>query len=91
MSVLASPLFIQQLQAVLAPMAHANPQGAKSFKLYLDTVLLNMPTKANKYKPSIYFDDADIKDIEHQGCTIPFYYDSERNVYVLLGIIDNRV
>ena len=90
MTVVSSPLFRQQLQEILAPLAETNPQGVKSFKLYLDTILLNLPTKADKYKPSIYFDDANARDIEHQGYTIPFYYDKERGVYAILGIIDNR-
>jgi hypothetical protein len=90
MTVLSSPLFTAQLRAILAPRLQADPQAAKSFKLYLDTVLLNLPTKASKYKPSIYFDDPGVKEIEHQGCTIPFYYDKARGVFILLGIIDNR-
>jgi hypothetical protein len=89
MNIVCTPLFIEQLKAILAPMAETNPQSAKSFKLYLDTILLNLPTKAKKYKPSIFFDDDNIRDIEHQGCTVPFYYDSGENTYIILGIIDN--
>lgn len=91
MTIVCTPLFLDQLKSILAPMANTSPKGAKSFKLYLDTILLNLPTKAQKYKPSIFFDDDAIKDIEHQGCTIPFYYDSDKRTYIILGIIDNRV
>ncbi len=90
MNITCTPLFTEQLKAILAPMAKANPQSAKSFKLYLDTILLNLPTKAKKYKPSIFFDDDAVRDIEHQGCTVPFYHDREKNTYIILGIIDNR-
>lgn len=90
MKIVSSPLFRQQLRAILGPLARTNPPAAKSFKLYLDTILLNLPTKAAKYKPSIYFDDPHVKDIEHQGYTIPFYYDEEQRVFAILGIIDNR-
>jgi hypothetical protein len=91
MKILTSPLFTTQLQEILAPLCISNLQGAKSFCLYLDTVLLNISSKADKYKPSIYFSDENIKDIEHQGCTIPFYYDKKQNAYIILGIIDNRI
>ncbi|MHC3995126.1 type II toxin-antitoxin system RelE/ParE family toxin [Thiomicrolovo sp. ZZH C-3] len=91
MKVVAAPRFTEQLKALLLTIAETNPEEAKRFKLYLDTILLNLPSKAQKYKPSIYSDDADVRDIEHQGCTIPFYYDRDGGAYVLLGIIDNRV
>ena len=90
MNVVCSPLFTEQLQTILDAMARTNPQGAKAFKLYLDTILLNLPTKAGKYKPSIYFDDEAVRDIEHQGFTIPFFRDRANGVYAILGIIDNR-
>ena len=89
MTIVSSPLFNEQLHAILLTMTEANPQGAKGFKLYLDTILLNLPTKAQKYKRSVYFDNDDIRDIEHQGFTIPFYHDKTDNTYALLGIIDN--
>lgn len=89
MTIVCSPLFDDQLRAILLPMTEANPQGAKGFKLYLDTILLNLPTKAEKYKRSVYFDNDDIRDIEHQGFTIPFYYNRADSTYALLGIIDN--
>jgi len=90
MNVVCCTLFKEQLRAILSPMKQSDLQGAKSFKLYLDTILLNLPTKAEKYKPSIYFNNDDIRDIEHQGFTIPFYHDRENKTYAVLGIIDNR-
>ena len=44
-----------------------------------------------KYKKSVYFDDEGIKDIEHQGFTIPFLYDAINNTYVVLGIISEAL
>jgi len=90
MKIIASALFTEQLKSILLAVSKTNAEEAKRFKLYLDTVLLNLPSKAQKYKPSIYFDNEDIRDIEHQGCTIPFYYDRAAAAYLLLGIIDNR-
>jgi len=86
MMILATPRFEEQLKALLLPLVQTDTAAARSFKLYLDTVLLNLPTKAAKYKPSRYHDDPAVRDIEHQGFTIPFYHDSDDDIYIILGI-----
>jgi hypothetical protein len=59
--------------------------------MYLDTIILNMPSKAKKYKKSIYFDDENIKDIDHQGFLIVFLMPREGDEnYVILGIFKKR-
>ena len=90
MKILSSPLYQEQLKAILSPVLEHDPQNAKSFKLYLDTIIINMPSKARKYKKSIYFDDENIRDIEHQGYTIPFYMDEDNDTYLILGITQTR-
>ena len=87
MKILSSHLYQEQLKAILKPVLEHNPQNAKSFKLYLDTIIINIPTKAKKYKQSIFFENEDIRDIEHQGYTIPFYMDEKNATYVVLGIV----
>lgn len=90
MQILSSSLYQTQLQEIFTPYLKSDLKGIKDFKLYLDTVILNAPSKVDKYKRSIYFDDDNIKDIEHQGYTIPFYVDRETNTYVILGIVEKR-
>lgn len=89
MKIVSSKLYENQLKVILEEIIKADLKAAKSFKLYLDTIILNMPTKVKKYKKSIYFDDENIKDIEHQGFTIPFYHDTINDTYAVLGIIRN--
>ena len=62
---------------------------AKKFKLYLDTIILNVPTKAKKYKQSVYSDNENIKDINHEGYTIPFLLDEFNETYLILAILTN--
>jgi len=88
MNILCSKLYQEQLKSILKPYLQSDPKGIKDFKLYLDTVILNMPSKVQKYKKSIYFDDEDIKDIEHQGYSIPFVYDEINETFLILGIIE---
>ncbi|MCW8837767.1 MAG: hypothetical protein OQK11_03605 [Thiovulaceae bacterium] len=83
MNILTSELYREQLKEALAFLK----DDAKSFELYLDTIIVNMHTKIKKYKSSIYFENEKIKDIENQGYTIPFYVDEENNLYVLLGLL----
>lgn len=87
MKIISSHLYEAQLKSILIDMAKVDFKSMKNFKLYLDTIILNIPTKVGKYKKSIYFDNENIKDIQHQGLTIPFYYDSINEAYVVLGII----
>lgn len=87
MNILVTHTFEEQLKAVLEDMIADKTQDVKKFKMYLDTILINMPTKAGKYKSSKYFDDEDVRDIEHEDFTIPFYHNKQENTYLILGII----
>lgn len=89
MCILASNLYKEQLKVILKHLEEENVSNAKNFELYLDTVIVNMQTKIKKYKQSIYFNNENIKDIENQGYTIPFYIDEKKKVYVLLGLLNS--
>lgn len=86
-----SVLFEEQLQEILDALEKEDSDRAKSFKLYLDTVIINMHTKIAKYKPSLLFDDTKVKEIKNQGYLIPFYGDESNEMYVLLGIYKKAI
>lgn len=87
MKILCSQLYEKQIKEILIPIASSDYNQAKNFKLYLDTIILNVPTKARKYKQSVYSDNENIKDIEHEGYTIPFLFDEPNNTYLILAIL----
>ena len=87
MTILCTELFEIELKKILENFALEDFEATKKFKLYLDTILINIPTKAQKYKKSIYFDDEDIKDIPHEDFTIVFFIDKEQDNYLLLNIL----
>ena len=89
MNVLSSSLYKEQLQEAIELVKKQNSDDLSGFELYLDTIIVNMHTKLKKYKKSIYFDNENIKDIQNQGFTIPFYIDEKKNIYVLLGIVNS--
>jgi len=87
MKIVCTPLYEEQLKALLSSFAEEDFKATKAFKLYLDTIIINIGTKAHKYKQSIHFDDENIKDIEHEEYTIIFFEDISNKNYVLLSII----
>jgi hypothetical protein len=91
MTILCTETFEKQLKELLEEFAEEDLAACKNFKMYLDTIILNMPTKVQKFKKSIYFDDENIKDIEHRGLLMPFYIDEENDAYLILGIVKNKI
>ena len=87
MNIVCSELFETQLKELLQEFAKEDFNATKSFKLYLDTIILNMPTKAKKYNQSIYFENENIRDIVHEEFIIPFFIDEDLDTYVILGIV----
>jgi len=87
LNVLSSALYKVQLKEAIELVKKQDDAHLNNFELYLDTIIVNMHTKIRKYKKSIFFDDENIKDIQNQGFTIPFYIDNEKNQYILLGIV----
>ena len=86
MNILISKLYEEQLKDILELLAKDDYKATKNFKMYLDTIIVNMSSKEKKYKQSIYFDDENIKDIQYQGCRIVFLVDKSNSCYILLGI-----
>lgn len=87
MNILCTPLYEEQLKNLLSIFAEEDFKAAKAFKLYLDTIIINIQTKAHKYKASIYFNDENIKDIQHEEYTIVFFEDKAHHNYLLLSIV----
>jgi len=88
MNILCTPLYETQLKDLLSSFSDEDFKAAKAFKLYLDTIIINIQTKAHKYKTSIHFNnDESIKDIQHEEYTIVFFEDKENHNYLLLSII----
>ena len=86
MKIVTTSLYEEQLKEILSFLAQKNYEETKKFKIYLDTILINIPTKDKKYKKSIYFENENIKDVEYQGCTVIFYVDKKNDTYIILGI-----
>ncbi len=87
MQIICSELYEKQLKEILEPLVKEDISFAKKFKMYLDTIIINIPTKVDKYKKSIYFDDENIKDLEYEDFTVVFYVEKSNSSYIILGIV----
>ena len=86
--ILSTKSYETQLKVILEKFLLEDMQATKKFKLYLDTILVNLPTKVNKYKASPLFDNENIREIPHEGYRIIFFYDKDKNNYLIMGIIE---
>lgn len=87
MKILCTDLFEEQLKDILETFVQEDFDATKKFKMYLETIIINIPTKMQKYKQSIYFEDENVKEVEHQGFRIPFYIDAQTNNIIILAIV----
>ncbi len=87
MQILATEKFENELKLILTKMVEQlDCKSAENFKLYLDTILLNIPTKLHKYKVSPFFNDEKIKEIDYNGLKIFIYEDSLKKNIIILSI-----
>jgi len=89
MQILSSELYEKQLKEILDSLAKDDLSFAKKFKMYLDTIIINIPTKIDKYKKSIFFDDENIKDLQYEEYTVIFGVENGNTRYIILGIVKN--
>ena len=87
MQILCTPTYETQLKTILEKFLLEDLEATKKFKLYLDTILVNLPTKAHKYKQSPLFDNENIKEIPHEAYNVIFFDDKTNNNYLIMGIL----
>jgi len=87
MTIVATNRFQNNLQTILERIIEQlDIANAQNFKIYLDTIILNIPTKIQKYKRSLLFDDKNIKEIDFKGLKIFFYHDEINEKIIILSI-----
>ncbi len=87
MQILATNRYKEELKLILkALIEQLGHDVAKNFKLYLDTIIINIPTKLHKYKVSPFFENKQIKEIDYNGFKIFICEEKESNYIVLLSI-----
>jgi len=85
--ILSTELYESQLKDILEKYFQDDFNGAKKFKIYLDTLIINIPTKIKKYKQSLLFEDENIKEVDYENFKVLFYHDTENSHFVILSIV----
>lgn len=90
MEILCTELFQKQLTNILETFSNIDLAATQKFKSYLDTIIINIPTKASKYKQSQYFNDKDIREVIHENFIIFFYVKEDTQTYLILSIVEKN-
>ena len=82
--------FERDLDNVLDFIAEDSIDRALDFLSELEEKLAGLPCMPYKFRPSIYFDDDDIRDYIFKGYVIPYLIDKTMDRIILLGIVKYR-
>ena len=82
--------FDHGLETVLDYIAIDSLDRAIAFAEALEEKLDVLPCMPYKFRPSIYFNDTDIRDLIFKGYVIPYLIDEENKKIILLGIVKYR-
>jgi hypothetical protein len=85
--ILCTELYQTQLVEIFDSFEENDYKGLQRFKTYLDTIIVNIPTKVEKYKQSQFFGDTIVQEIDHENFTIYFYTEKETKTFLILGIV----
>ena len=90
MTIIRSRRFTIRLMDILRYIAKDKTGASRNFKNQLDKQIKNIPNFPYKYRPSIYFDDTNIRDMVFKGYTITYEVDPENNTIVIMDIFNQN-
>ena len=85
MTIIRSRRFTVRLLGILHHIAQDKTGASRSFKDQLDKQIRDISNFPYKYRPSIYFDDTNIRDMVFKGYTIIYEVDRQNDQ---IGIMD---
>lgn len=85
MKIIFKDSFIDNLEDQVDYIANDSPARARKFKNDLIKLLKRIPENPYQYRPSIYFDDIQIRDLIFKGYTIVFKIDT--NTIEVFGFV----
>ncbi len=77
MKIIFKDTFVSKLENQVDYIAEDSPARARKFKADLIIKLKLIPRNPYQYRPSIYFDDKNIRDLVFKGYTIVFRIDKD--------------
>lgn len=90
MTIIYNPIFDKEVIDIVNYIAFDKPTASINFALELEKSILNIPNSPFKYKPSIYFDNENIRDMTYKGYTIIYEVNLGKNTIEILKIFNQN-
>ena len=72
MKIIYNPIFEDELLHIVNRVAEEKPNASIKFALELEKSILHIPIFPFKYKPSVYFDDKNVRDMTYKKYTVVY-------------------
>ena len=90
MTIIYNPIFEDELLHIINHIAEDKPNASIKFALELEKSILDIPIFPFKYKPSIYFDDKNVRDMTYKSYTIVYEVNLDENSIEILKIFNQN-
>ena len=90
MTIIRSRKYQINLLIILQYIVKDKISASKNFQKELDALIKNIPNFPYKYKPSIYFNDLNIRDLTYKKHTINYEVNLEKNTIEVLNIFNQN-
>jgi plasmid stabilization system protein ParE len=90
MKIIYHPIFEDELLHIIKYIAKDKPSASIKFALELEKAISEIPIFPFKYKPSIYFDNKNIRDMTYKRYTVVYEVNLDANSIEILKIFNKN-
>jgi len=90
MKIIYNPIFEDELLHIINRIAEDKPNASIKFALELEKSILDIPIFPFKYKPSVYFDDKNVRDMTYKKYTVVYEVNLDENLIEILKIFNQN-
>jgi plasmid stabilization system protein ParE len=90
MKIIYNPIFEDELLHIINRIAEDKPNASIKFALELEKSILDIPIFPFKYKPSVYFDDKNVRDMTYNRYTVVYEVNLDENSIEILKIFNQN-
>ena len=90
MKIIYNPIFENELIHIVNYIAEDKPSASTNFALELEKLILDIPLFPFKCKPSIYFNDKNVRDMIYKKHTIVYEVNLDKNTVEILKIFNQN-
>lgn len=90
MKIIYNPIFEDELLHIINRIAEDKPNASIKFALELEKSILDIPIFPFKYKPSVYFDDKNVRDMTYKKYTVVYEVNLDENSIEILKIFNQN-